>query len=183
MIAEGDPFDASSRPPSASFAPGSHASNAKAAKKPSPTILPFALPNKQFVSDTLLQKAKRFLGSESSYRNAVRHPAGAIVYDDRQQNKMAQQAAAFAHSTLWGWLGWLGKLNQTRRAACQLIRQKEPQNEIHRELIPIDPKKYRSEARRLALEQAAHLLLVESMFETVLGEKMFPNFGTGHRWK
>ena len=40
-------------------------------------------------------------------------------------------------------------------------------------MIPIDPRKYRSEEQRVRLEQAARMLLVEATFQDLLGKKSF----------
>ena len=76
---------------------------------------------KQFVSETVLEKTKDFLGTDKSYRKTVRHQHRSLVYDDRQDNPMAQKGAALSHSSVWHWLSWLGRLTRTLQAANQLI--------------------------------------------------------------
>ena len=68
----------------------------------------FALPYKRFVTDVICDRSKTFLGSDQSYRQTVRRHGREIVYDDRQDEALARQAAALAHSTVWRWLTWLG---------------------------------------------------------------------------
>ena len=138
---------------------------------------------KQFVSPTLLETAKDFLGSQKSYRQAVREQQRSLVYDDRQEHPLAAQGAALAHSTLWRWLSWLGGLTRTMQRASQLICQKDPHSTLHHQVIPIDPRKYRSEQRRVTLEQAARMLLVEAAFHEHFGKKIFPRFATGRGWR
>jgi hypothetical protein len=135
------------------------------------------------VSPTLLDKAKDFLGSDKSYRQAVREGQRSLVYDDRQDNRFAGQGAALAHSTLWRWLSWLGGLTRTMQAASQLICQKDPNSTLHNQVIPIDPRKHRSDERRVTLEQAARMLLVEATFQEHFGKKIFPRFATGCGWR
>ncbi len=138
---------------------------------------------KQFVSPTLLERAKDFLGSQKSYRQAVREQQRPLVYDDRQEHPLAAQGAALAHSTLWRWLSWLGQLTRTPQRASQLICQKDPHSTLHSQVILIDPRKYRSEQRRVSLEQAARMLLVEATFHSHFGKKIFPRFATGCGWR
>ena len=135
------------------------------------------------MSPTLLEMARDFLGSEKSYRKAVQHQQKWLVYDDRQENPMAHRGAALAHSTLWHWLSWLGRLTKTMQSASQLISQICPGHGLHREMIPIDPEKHRSEARRKTLEQAGRLLLVEAVFEQRMKKRIFPRFATGCGWR
>ena len=131
----------------------------------------------------MLETARDFLGSQKSYRQAVQHQQMSLVYDDRQENSLARRGAALAHSTLWHWLSWLGGLTRTLQSAMQLISQKFPGHSLHRPLIGIDPRKYRSDARGQTLEQAGWLLLVEGVFEQRMKNRIFPRFATGCGWR
>lgn len=91
-----------------------------------------------------------------------------------------------AHSSVWRWLSWLGGLTVTLHSASQLISQKDLGSTLHREVIPIDPKKYRGEegcARHQLLAQAGRMLLTEAVFERLLKKKIFPTFATGCGWR
>jgi hypothetical protein len=176
-------FASSSSTAFMSFARGFCGSRARIAAARLPTIRPFALRHKQFVSPTLLERAKHFLGSQKSYRQAVRQRKRSLVYDDRQKHPLAAKGAALAHSTLWRWLSWLGQLKRTMQRASQLISQEDPHSTLHRQVISVDPRKYRSQGRRVRLEQAARLLLVEAMFHEHFGKKIFPRFATGCGWR
>jgi len=131
----------------------------------------------------LLDKARDFLGSEKSYRKAVKHQQKFLVYDDRQENPWAPRGAALAPSTLWRWLSWLGSLSRTMQSASQLISQRSPGHTLHRQMISIDPRKYCSAARCKTLEQAGGLLLVEAVFEQRMKNRIFPRFATGCGWR
>jgi len=131
----------------------------------------------------LLERAQDFLGSEKSYRQAVQHKQKSLVYDDRQENPMAHRGAALAHSTLWHWLSWLGGLTRTLHSATELVSQELPGHRLHRQMVPIDPRKHRSEARAETLEQAARLLLVEAVFQERMKNRIFPRFATGCGWR
>ena len=131
----------------------------------------------------LLERAKDFLGSRKSYRQAVRQQHRSFVYDDRQEHPLAARGAALAHSTLWRWLSWLGGLTRTMQRASQLICQQDPHSTLHKQVIAIDPRKHRSEPRRVILEQAARMLLVEAAFQEHFGKKLFPRFATGCGWR
>lgn len=177
------PFAWSSSSACVFFAPGYCGSSARVATGRLPTIRPFALRRKQFVSPTVLERAKDFLGSRKSYRQGVREQQRSLVYDDRQEHPLAARGAALAHSTLWRWLSWLGGLTRTMQRASQLICQQDPHSTLHQQVIPVDPRKYRSEERRVSLEQAARMLLVEATFHEHFGKKIFPRFATGCGWR
>jgi hypothetical protein len=144
----------------------------------------FALPHKRFVSQVLQEKARDYLGSEpSSYRGASQREGRPLVYDDRQDEPLAKAAAALAPSTLWRWLSWVGNgLENTFRAARQLIREKEPRSTLHREAWAVAPHRYRSEARRQVLERALEASAVQEIFQRLFGKAIFPNFATAHGW-
>ena len=141
---------------------------------------------KQFVSPTVRAMAKAFLGTDKSYRETVIHQHRWLVYDDRQEHWLAERGAALAHSSVWHWLSWLGGLRRTCQKASQLISQKDPSSTLHREVIPIDPRKYRDAPgcpRHQCLQQAGRMLLVEAVFERQLGKQVFPHFATGCGWR
>ena len=141
---------------------------------------------KQFVSETLLDKAKEFLGTEKSYRKTVRFQQRSLVYDDRQDHPLAERGAALAHSSVWRWLSWLGGLTRTCQKACQLISQKDPNSTLHREVIPVDPRKYRDEEggpRHQLLQRAGRMLLVEAVFQQQFEKWIFRLFATGYGWR
>jgi hypothetical protein len=69
---------------------------------------PFALPHKRFVTEVVADRSQASLGTNHSYRATVRAEGRALVYDDRQDEPLARDAAALSHSTVWRWLSWLG---------------------------------------------------------------------------
>ena len=123
------------------------------------------------------------MGSPKSYRQAVREQQRSFVYDDRQEHPLASRGAALAHSTLWRWLSWLGDLTQTVQRASHLICEEDPRDTLHKQVIAIDPRKHRSEQRRMTLERAARMLLVEGAFHEHFGKKIFPRFATAWGWQ
>jgi hypothetical protein len=139
----------------------------------------FALPYKRFVTEVVCDRSATFLGSAQSYRETVRLQGQAVVYDDRQDEALARQAAALAHSTVWRWLSWLGDaLTDTMGAARRLIRERTSDSALHREFWGVSPYKYRSEARRLTLQHAVEGLVVAKVFRRLFGKAIFPRFKT-----
>jgi hypothetical protein len=139
----------------------------------------FALPYKRFVTEVVCDRSGTFLGSNQSYRETVRQQGRAMVYDDRQDEDLARQGAALAHSTVWRWLSWLGdELSDAWRAVRQLIRARTSDSALHRESWGLSPYKYRSEARRLTLQRAVEGLVLARVFQRLFGKAIFPRFAT-----
>ena len=131
-------------------------------------------------------RSKDYLGRDVSYHDAVRHQGRPIFHDDTQRPGAAHAdhcSPALAPSTVWRWLSWLGGLSETVRAACQLIRQKQPGEILHREAWPLPLHKYRSQERRKVLQQATRGIVVDQMFQRLFSEEIFPHLATAHGWR
>jgi hypothetical protein len=137
------------------------------------------LPYKRFVTEVVCDRSGTFLGSNQSYRATVRQQGREMVYDDRQDEDLARQGAALAHSTVWRWLSWLGdELQDAWRTVRQLIRARTSDSALHREPWSVSPYKYRSEARRLTLQRALEGLVLAEVFLRLFGKAIFPRFAT-----
>ena len=139
----------------------------------------FALPYKRFVTEVVCDRSGSFLGSDQSYRETVRQQGRAMVYDDRQDEDLARQGAALAHSTVWRWLSWLGEqLPEAWHGVRQLIRARTSDSALHREGWHVSRYKYRSEPRRQTLQRAVERWVVAQVFERLFGKAVFPRFAT-----
>lgn len=139
----------------------------------------FALPFKRFVTQVVCDRGGTFVGSNQSYRQTVRQSGRAMVYDDRQDENLAREGAALAHTSVWRWLSWLGdELQDAWMAVRQLIRARTPDSTLHRECWDVSPYKYHSEPRRLTLERAVEGLVLAAVFERLFGKAIFPRFAT-----
>jgi len=99
---------------------------------------------------------------------ALRQHAAAAAIDERH----------FSHTTIWRWLGWLGRLRQPLRSALELIRQKDPRSTLHRQVCAVPALKYRTPARRTLLEHALRLLRAAALFGRLFHREFFPYFAT-----
>jgi hypothetical protein len=158
--------------------PGSYGGAACAAASGSPTTRPFALPRKRFVQRPVLEKAGEYLGTEHTYRKTVEDKGMPIMYDNRKPTQ-ERLPEGLAPSTVWRWLSWLGGMPGTFRAAWDLIRQKEPNATLHRQLWVVSPAKYRSEKRRETLVEATQVLAVDRLCRGIFGQGIFPRYATG----
>ncbi len=146
-----------------------------------PTTRPFALPRKRFAKEPVLKKAGEYLGTAQSYAETVKYQGMPIMYDDRTPAGL-EKASGLAPSTVWRWLSWLGGMPGTLRAAWELIRQKEPNGTLHRQLWVVSPRKYRSQQRGDTLVRAMQLLAVDRVCEGILGQGIFPRYAISQGW-
>jgi hypothetical protein len=112
------------------------------------------LPRERFVKLPVLEKASEYLGADHSYCKTAEHGGMSIVYDDRALRPQERRPVGLAPSTVWRWLSWLERMKNTLHAACELIRQKEPNATLHGEPWALPPWKYRSQSRQSTLQQA-----------------------------
>ena len=129
----------------------------------------------------VLAIAKEYLGTARTYRQTVMHEGMSIVYDDRAA-KGEWRPVGLSPSTVWRWLSWLGETPNTLQAVMELIRQKEPNAALHRELWVVPAGKYRSQQRRDTLQRAMQLLIADRMCAKLFGKGIFPRFGIARGW-
>jgi len=124
--------------------------------------------------------AKKYLGSNASYRRTLRAQGLPLVYDPPPPER--DPAPELASSTLWRWLSWLGGMSNTLRAASDLLRQQEPNSQWHRQVWELDPRKFRSPQRKETLQQAMKLLVLSELLGELSATRIFPNLATVHCW-
>ena len=135
----------------------------------------------------MLEKATEYLGTEHSYARTTEHKEQQqrlpIMYDDRnaQGRKLPE---GLAPSTVWRWLSWLGSMPATLRATWDLLRQKEPNAALHRQVWVVPPGKYRrkNQKRHDTLLQAMQLLAADRLCEGVFGQGIFPRYAISQGW-
>jgi hypothetical protein len=143
------------------------------------------MPHKRYARLPVREKAREYLGTDTSYRKLTRHQGMPILYDDREANRIPadkDRVPGLAASTVWRWISWLGSLENMLRQACQLIRQKAPSSALHREVWPLPARKHRSDARHQTLQRATQCLVIEPLFRELFGQEIFPNYATAHGW-
>jgi hypothetical protein len=129
----------------------------------------------------VLEKASEYLGTDHSYGKTAEHEGMPIMYDDRIPTEK-KQPVGLASSTVWRWLSWLGGMKNTLRAACELVRQKEPNATLHREPWALPSWKYRSQARQSTLQQAMQLFAADHLCEGFFGQGIFPRYAIAQGW-
>jgi hypothetical protein len=109
-----------------------------------------------------------------------------IVYDDRTA-KGKWRPVGLSPTTVWRWLSWLGGMPHPQagtrlRAVMGLIREKDPNATLHRELWGVPAEKYRSRRRRDTLQRAMQLLVADRVCAKLFGKGIFPRYGISRGW-
>jgi hypothetical protein len=128
-------------------------------------------PFKRYVSATVTGLGWEYLEEDwATYRGVARQahadPLGIA------------EGLELSHVTLWRWVGALGEKTDLLANARSLIRQKDPNCPMFRELVDVPERKYRSQARRGILIQAKQLLRTAGVYLQVFGVPLFHEFGT-----
>ena len=139
------------------------------------------MPRKRFVQQPVLAKAGEYLGTDRPYRQIVKHEGMSIVYDDRTA-RGKWRPVGLSPSTVWRWLSWLGGMPGTLRAVMGLIREKDPNAALHRELWVVPAGKYRSQERQDTLQRAMQLLAADRVCAKLFGKGIFPRYGIARGW-
>lgn len=141
----------------------------------------FALPCKRYVRDAVLELGKRYLSDDSmSYRRAVRVEGLPVFYDSGSPTSVDERT--LSPSTVHRWLGWLGQLDETLRAALRLIRRASSTSGLFRRAHPVPVWKYRSAERRERLQVGLGLTSAEAAYRELFAVSIFPGLATKLRW-
>ena len=143
--------------------------------KPS-TVLPgFARPHGRYVLGDVVDASDRYLlDGTATYESAARHGGRPVFHD--------ADGACLARSTVHRWVGFLGSLVALLGHATGVLRDADPAFSPAAEMIPISPRRYRTEARRELLGRAQQLLRVRSRLWRAMGCEPFPRIATAAAW-
>jgi hypothetical protein len=131
----------------------------------------WAEPHKRYVTQTRVELSREFLDVDKAAYRGVAHQ----VHGDQAGHDTGR---ALSHVTLWRWVGAFGERTGTLSKTRNLIRQKDPNCPIFRELVDVPERKYRSKARRGLLIVAKQLLRTADIYLQVLGVPLFHELGT-----
>ena len=140
------------------------------------TLYPaFALPFKRYVLPFMLTRCAAYVEDTArTYRDGVNEAGSPISHAD------ADGGAELRPSTLWRWVGRLGRFPVTVGAALNLIKQKDPSTDVFRVLGSqrIRPGKFRGEARKHVLERCRALVTVNPVYARLFSASVFPELAT-----
>ena len=160
---------------------------------------PFALRHKRYVRQTVLEMGARYVTNNReadrtgstrraperpvTYREAVTVNRMPVFHETSGEASDDAPVPILNHSTLHRWLTSLAKLPRTLLEALCLIREKDSTSAIFRLVRPIHPQKYRSERRRLDLQDCQSLFQAATEYKRLFGASLFPHFATRYGWR
>jgi hypothetical protein len=118
-----------------------------------------------------------------TYREAVTVNRMPVFHQTTDEATDEAPVPVLNHSTLHRWLTSLAKLPRTLLEALCLIREKDSTSAIFRLVRPIHPQKYRSERRRLELQDCQRLFQAAAEYERLFETPLFPHFATRCGWR
>ena len=140
------------------------------------TVLPdFAFPHKRYIRCDLVDASERYLLDETATYETATQVAGRPVFHDTD-------GACRPRSTVHRWIGFLGCLVTLLSGATELVLEADPNFSPVAEMVPIAPRRYRSETRRTLLERAHRLLRVRTRLLRALDRDLFPRIATAAAW-
>ena len=136
----------------------------------------FALPYKRYVKDNILEICEAYVeNDESTYNDMVHYDDIQIAYED---NEDVIDNRYLDRSTVWRWIAFIGSLNSVLNNTLKLIRQRSATSPVFRRIHIPHPGKYRSNRRRLVLQQSMRLLDAAKEFICLFNTSIFPDFAT-----
>jgi hypothetical protein len=141
------------------------------------TVYPeYALPYKRYVKDVCISLSEDYVTKDAAtYLSVIK----SFEYKTETANENPRM---LERSTVWRWLSFFGSLKNTLRNAFDIIRQAAPNSTVFRQISPIHPKKYRSDERKIVLEQAFQLFTADAKYQGILGHSLFPDLATRCFW-
>lgn len=138
----------------------------------------FAIPGKRYVKADILERSRRYLDkADATYRAVIKSGNRSTVYEDC---KGLDDGRALSQTSLWRWVGFWGRLEETLRRLLGLIMEADPVSLVHRSVRMIAPHKCRSDMRRKILQKAARLVEAAESFPKILRPINFTDYGTGN---
>lgn len=119
------------------------------------TVYPrFLLPYKRFITPSMLSLCQNYLRvGEASYRDIAYPGKSQYAYENNGSRELS-------HVSVWNWFKGLLPFAQNAHKTIQLLFRAVPDSSIHREVIPVNSRKYQSEERQICLEQVELVIRV-----------------------
>jgi len=149
---------------------------------------PFALPYKRFVSDEIMERSLRYLQQDTmTYERAACKldtsqingrsppPSLPIYHPDLDKPRRLRP------STIHRWITTLGGLDKTLHTAMSLLLEKG--DDIHRQVIDVAARKYRSQQRKMRLQDCLRLLHTNARYRIMFERSIFPHLAIGCCWQ
>jgi hypothetical protein len=116
--------------------------------------------------------------SQANGRSPPREPLP-VFYPDPYPGKTTDRG--LAPSTVHRWITTLGSLKETLQAATSLLLDKGA--DIHRQVVDVAARKYRSVERKILLQNTLKLFHAEAAYRACVGCSIFPHLAIGCCWQ
>jgi len=132
----------------------------------------FARPHKRYVASEIEGRSRNYMADEdATYQKAARDKAMAVCHPIESTTGRESHLCA---STVWRWVGFLGKLKEAVRRAVRWVRQRDCRSAFPRSAYPVPARKYRSQARRQVLGRCLQLLALQDFLRRRFAVSIFP---------
>lgn len=154
----------------------------------------FAMPYKRFVADQIMERSLTYLQNPAmtyqqatcelilSQANGRSPPRKALpLYYPEYVKDNETKTPMLSPSTVHRWIATLGSLKETLQAATSLLLDKGA--DIHRHVMDVAARKYRSVQRKILLQNTLKLFGAEAAYRVWFGCSIFPHLATGCFWR
>lgn len=134
----------------------------------------FALPYTRYALQTTLEYCTKYVENDTAtYENVT--DQNPICYPGHPDNE-----PYLDRSTVWRWIGKLGRLKNLSQTAHRLLLEADPSSFISRHLatLTVPAKKYATTVRKKLLIQCRKLLHLEAACQNYFAISIFPNLAT-----
>lgn len=133
----------------------------------------FAIPYKRYTRQEIEERVRRYVEDEArTYEEAASENGRPIIHEVGPGGPPVRMAppvrgmkdeplpSSLARSTVWRWVGILGKQEAELREAMAIVSRMDPNVELHRVVLVIRPAKFRLPEREGMIKTAAWFLRV-----------------------
>lgn len=143
---------------------------------------PFASPYKRYLVPEFAARSKDYVTIDAmTYRRGVQVDRMAVGYASEGGRTIDERQ--LAHTTLWRWVGFLGRMKTTLHGALRWLQEKDKTLDLFRHPCLVPDRKYRSRERKLLLQIALRLFDIEPVFVRLSARSLFPQFATACHWR
>ncbi len=91
------------------------------------------------------------------------------------------KARQLAPSTVYRWITTLGALDKTLQTAVSLLLEKG--DDIHRQVVDVAARKYRSQQRKMLLQDCLRLFYTDARYQILFERSIFPELAIRCCWQ
>ena len=141
-----------------------------------------ALPFKRYVMIDIERLTNDYINNNQTYKKTVSHEDLLTIGYNDQEGIIDERK--LSKTTPWRWIGFFGNLENTINGAFNLIRQKDSNCQIFRNVYPVSALKYQSFERKKIIQNTMKLFHINELFQSkkYFGNSIFPRFAASFGW-